>query len=173
MFMKRILMLFLATAALTACKTVQIENGEVPDEYLARAKKLEGVFAGSFEGRRGELTITFQGNRPVLSLKDTKGADLLLPQCESSINDLKWVYVTRKGAVDSAGFYFHPGRCFVEGREVVLSFGDNYNTIRVSLLERRVTERNCRWEVGDPRTGPREYCEYTQRDINLYGKFAR
>jgi hypothetical protein len=171
--MKRFILLLLATTALVACKTVSIENGEVPDEYLARAKKLEGVFTGSFEGRRGELSITFQGNRPVLTLKDIRGESLLLPQCQSNINDLKWVYVTRKGAVDSAGFYFDPGRCFVDGREVVLSFADNYNTIRVSLLERRVTERNCRWEVGDPRYGPREYCEYVQRDINLYGKFSR
>jgi len=171
--MKRFILLLLATTALAACKTVKIENGEVPDEYLSRAKKLEGVYSGSFEGRRGELRISFEGNKPVLSYKDARGESLVMPECRASINDLKWVYVTRKGAVDSAGFYFDPGVCMIDGREVILSFSDNYNTIRVSLLDHRVWDRRCRWEVTDPRRGPQEYCEVTQREIYLQGKFSR
>lgn len=171
--MKKVLLILASTLALTACKTVQIENGEVPDEYLARAKKLEGVYAGSFEGRPAELKITFEGNRPVLTYKDNRGESLLLPECHAAINNLKWVYVANKGVVDSVGFYFDPGLCAVDGREVVLSFTKDYNTIRLSLLQRRVYERNCRWEVSDPRTGPREICEINQRDINMNGKFSR
>ncbi|MEK2646968.1 hypothetical protein [Bdellovibrio sp. BCCA] len=171
--MKRFVLLLLATMALAACKTVKIENGEVPDEYLSRAKKLEGVYSGSFEGRRGQLTITFQGNKPVLLYKDARGDSLVMPECRSSMNDLKWVYVTRKGAVESAGFYFDPGVCMIDGREVVLSFADDYNTIRVSLLDRRVYDRRCRWEVTDPRRGPQEICEIVQRDMTLNGKFSR
>ncbi|KHD88677.1 MAG: hypothetical protein OM95_07690 [Bdellovibrio sp. ArHS] len=171
--MKKFVLLLVATMALTACKTVKIENGEVPDEYLARAKKVEGVYQGSFEGRRGELTIAFQGNRPVLSYKDARGDSFVMPQCQSSVNDLKWAYVTRKGAVESVGFYFDPGVCYMDGREVVLSFSDDYNTIRVSILDRRYFDRRCRWEVTDPRYGPREICEVTQRDVTLNGKFSR
>lgn len=171
--MKRFLLLMLATTALAACKTIQIENGEVPDQYLSRAKKLEGVYYGSFEGRRGSLTISFQGNKPVLSYKDSRGDSLVLPQCQSSINNLKWAYVTNKGAVSSVGFFFDPGVCHIQGREVVLNFSKDYSSIRVDLLEQRVLDRQCRWEVQDPRYGPREYCEYVQRDVNLQGQFSR
>ncbi|WP_374029316.1 hypothetical protein [Bdellovibrio bacteriovorus] len=171
--MKRFILLLLATTALAACKTVQIENGEVPDEYLARAKKLEGVYSGSFQGRRGQLTITFEGNKPILLYKDTRGESLLMPECRSSIDNLKWAYVTRKGVVESVGFYFDPGICNIDGREVMLSLSNNYNTIRLSLLERRYFDRRCRWEVRDPRHGPTEVCEVFQRDVTLEGKFSR
>lgn len=171
--MKRFLMLLVATMALTACKTVKIENGEVPDEYLARAKQLEGVYHGSFEGRSGQLTITFEGNKPLLLYKDSRGDSLLATQCRSSVNNLKWAYVTRKGAVESVGFYFDPGLCMIDGREVQLSFSKDYRSIRLSLLERRYMERRCRWEGGGPNFPPREVCDYVQNDINLYGKFSR
>ncbi|WP_415064269.1 hypothetical protein [Bdellovibrio sp.] len=171
--MKRFILMLLATTALVACKTIEIENGEVPDEYLARAKKLEGVYSGSFEGRRGEMTIAFEGNRPVLSFKDSRGDSFMPSSCKSSINDLKWVYVNRKEAVDSAAFYFDPGTCFIQGREVVLYFSKDYNTINVRILEYQKTERRCDWSVPDPVRGPIEHCEVNRVDVTLNGKFSR
>lgn len=171
--MKRFLVLLVATLALTACKTVDIENGEVPEEYLSRAKKVEGVYQGSFEGRTGELKIVFEGNRPILSYQDRNGEGLLPTGCRSAINNLKWAYVTRKGAVDSVGFYFDPGVCYIDGREVVLSFSKDYNSIRLSLFQRRQVERRCRWEPGGPGRPPYEVCEHYQNDITLQGRFSR
>ncbi len=46
--MKRFLLLLFAITALAACKTIQIEDGQVPDQYMSRAKKLEGGLSRIF-----------------------------------------------------------------------------------------------------------------------------
>lgn len=171
--MKRILLVAAAALALTACKT-DIKNGEVPNEHLSRAKQLEGVYSGSFQGRRGELKITFEGNRPVLSFTDTKGnPGLLGERCQESINDLKWVDVSRKGSINSAGFYYSGGFCVIAGDEVVLDFSNGNKTIKVSVLAQRVQERRCQWVGGGPNNPPREVCDITFRDTYYSGKFSR
>ena len=171
--MRNWLLLLGSTLALLGCKTVEIENGEVPAEYLSQAKQLEGVYQGSFVGVRGELRITFEGNKPILEMQKLDGSDLYKPACQSKINNLKWVSLDNDKKVDGASFYFDPGNCFIDGREIQLSFSDDYRKIHVSILERRITERQCRWEVADPRLGPREYCEYVQKDLTSRGSFKR
>lgn len=171
--MKRLLLSVVALLALASCKTVKFENGEVPSQYLSQAKKLEGVYQGSFQGLRGKLVISFEGNRPYVRMTDNAGRDLALPQCRANIHQLKWAYINNKKQVKSVGFYFHPGSCFVEGRELVLDFNKDYNVISASILDRRVVDRHCRWEVHDPRRGPQEICEYVYRDIYFTGKFSR
>lgn len=171
--MKKMVLVLTGILFLVSCKTVTIENGEVPSEYLAQAKKFEGVYVGSFEGVRGELKITFEGNKPVLSLKNAIGEDLYKPSCHAKINNLKWVAINNDKLVDAVAFYLDPGHCFIDGREVQLSFSNDYSTIHASIVERRYNERQCRWEVTDPRIGPREYCEYVQRDLVVRGKFKR
>lgn len=171
--MKRLLLSAVALLALASCKTVKFEDGEVPSQYLAQAKKLEGVYQGSFQGLRGKMIVSFEGNRPYVRMVDTAGGDLVLPHCRANIHQLKWAYINNKKQVKSVGFYFHPGSCFVEGRELVLDFNKDYNVITASVLDRRLVDRRCRWEVYDPRRGPQEVCEYVTRDIYLTGKFSR
>ena len=171
--MKKLTLILVGFFALVSCKTVSIENGEVPYEYLGQAKKFEGVYSGSFEGVRGDLKVSFEGNKPVLTMKNVNGEDLFKPSCHSKINNLKWVSIDNDKNVDAVAFYFDPGLCFIDGREVVLSFANDYQKIHVSVLEHRYTERRCRWEVSDPRVGPREVCEYVDRDVTSRGTFKR
>ncbi|MNJ99742.1 hypothetical protein D3C87_175230 [compost metagenome] len=170
-YMKRILLIAAAALALTACKT-EIKDGEVPSEHLSRAKQLEGVYNGSFQGRRGELTIAFEGNRPTLSFKDSKGVGFVADRCQAVVNDLKWVEVTRKGAIEGAGFFFDSGYCMMDGREVVLDFSSSQRKITVSIRESRTTRQRCRWEGGG-HMPPRQVCETIFEDRYLTGKFSR
>ncbi|RYZ84693.1 MAG: hypothetical protein EOP04_17525, partial [Proteobacteria bacterium] len=77
---------FVAIAAIVTiagCKTVKIENGEVPSQYLSEAKKLEGTYRGSFNGVRGDLVIRFEGNRPKVHFRGNNGDDILHNNCNS------------------------------------------------------------------------------------------
>lgn len=72
--------LFLCLSVLTlivGCKSVTIENGEVPDQYLPQAKAYEGVYSGAFNGIAGDLIISFQGNKPIVTYKNTLGSVFL------------------------------------------------------------------------------------------------
>lgn len=171
--MKNLVFLLLTTMVFAGCKTIEIKNGEVPHQYLHQAKKLEGVYHGSFEGRDGKIKIIFEGNKPVLLAQDSRGDDLILPKCRTSINHLKWVQVSHKKNVKSAAFYFDPGVCDIRGREVILSFGDNYNKIYLRVLEHSSYERECRWQMHYPISGPYWDCTVVQNDFYLNGKFWR
>lgn len=171
--MRGLLVLLVSASLLSSCKMVEIENGEVPPEYLSQAKKLEGVYRGAFDGNAGDLAIVFQGNRPVLSFRGHDGGGLLPDYCHSEINSLKWASVNRKGFLDSVGFHFDPGTCKIEGREVVLYFGADYNKIDVRLLQRRQLDRRCRYEPGGPGRPPYEVCENFQYEVTLKGRFSR
>lgn len=171
--MKNLIILLLISLVFVGCKTVNIKDGEVPHKYLHRAKQLEGVYHGSFEGRKGKIRIIFEGNRPVLLAQDSRGDDLLLPKCRTSINHLKWVEVSHKKNVKSAAFYFDPGLCDIGGREVILSFSDNYNRIHLRVLDRSVYEKQCRWEIHNPVYGPTWDCTMVRNNFYLNGRFSR
>ncbi|MGZ3769144.1 MAG: hypothetical protein ACXVCR_03800 [Bdellovibrio sp.] len=165
--MRNLLFLLLSTMVFAGCKTIEIKNGVVPDQYLHQAKKLEGVYLGSFEGRAGKIKIIFEGNRPVLLAQDFRGNDLILPRCQTSINHLKWVQVSHKKNVKSAAFYFDPGVCDIHGHEVILSFDDNYDRISLRILDHSVYDDQC-----FP-NGPYRDCSAIQHDFYLNGWFSR
>jgi hypothetical protein len=171
--MKTISLLFLTIIFLAGCKKIDITNGEVPNEYLDRAKKLEGVYRGSFEGRTGELKITFEGNQPQLFIQDFQGNNIVLPQCKSSINNLKWAEVTRKGEVEQVAFYFDPGHChLIQGRELYLVFNKSLNSIRVAVLDNKRYDTICQTNPGYP-GGPSHNCQEVIHEDFLKGSFYR
>lgn len=183
--------LLLACALLlSACKTIKVENGEVPDEYRAMAQAYMGTYTGSFDGERGALTIALSGRKVVLSYRDASGStDILDARCSSRFGDLETVNVSKdKSAssggktvykLDGASFAFDPNRCWgsVDGRQVALDFSKKNGRTRVdvSILYRQDFERRCRIDPGNPRAGvpPHEYCDNVPVTQYLTGRFQK
>jgi len=183
-FVKLSVLSLFACGMLSACESeVEITDGEIPSQYLNVAQKHTGTYAGKFNGVPGELTLSLQGRRAVLSYKNQFGSDLIDPSCQSMIGDLLKVGVEGQDSsnfeLKSARFAFSANRCFpsVEGKEVVLSFSEKggQRRIDVSLVRRSQWEQNCRWDGGDPARGvpPREYCERQLRTDYYSGRFAK
>lgn len=171
--MKRVLVLFLAVFALSAFKSIDIKDGQVPDQYLASAKKLEGVYAGTFERWSGELTIVLEGNKPVLQYKDSRGASLLPASCAATIGNMQWAQASNDGQIVAAGFKFNPANCSndVRGREIALSI-NNSKSIKLSIFEGYTWERQCRPDAPPP-WGPGTVCETIRKETFLNGRFSR
>lgn len=181
-------LLLAAALCLSACKTIKVENGEVPDEYRAMAQAYMGTYEGSMNGAQGALTLALNGRKVVLSYRDASGStDILDPRCSSRIGLLESVEVSKEKALDgsvsyklnSASFAFDPNRCWgwVDGRDVVLDFTKKKNHVRIdtSILIRQETQRNCRIDPGNPRAGipPREICDNVPIMSYSTGRFQK
>lgn len=175
----RLLVLALLATATVGCKSVEIQNGEVPAEYLYLAKKFEGQYEGKFNGIAGQLLVRLEGNKPVVEFSNSTGSDILNSGCESSIGNLKTVHLkgTKENPqIDSAVFVFNPGKCAlqVQGREITFDFENDYTKIESVILKERRMERQCTRDSGaPPHVPPREVCRYEERPILLWGKFYR
>jgi hypothetical protein len=127
----QVLVMTVAVSLFASCKSVVVDpSGGIPDEDIPYAK----VAIGSYQGplrifgtpviviRDLVLSITLQGNRPILSASP----DLLGPGCQSSIGQLQTLEVG--GAWDAiASFEFDPGLCAqrAQGRRVVFYINRN------------------------------------------------
>lgn len=162
--------------ALTACKSVKIENGQIPNEYLSEAKKFEGVYKGKFNGVPGELKVSFEGNKPILSFRDANGnLDFIAVHCKSQIGLLKAAYLGGRNdrELTGASFGFSPGACRnIIGNSIELSF-DRANKINASIEADRRPERRCTIEGGGPNNPPRERCTTEWVSVYYRGSFAR
>lgn len=173
--MKQVFLFFTIALGLTACKTVSIKNGEVPSEYLSRAKQVEGIYHGHFDGRPGTLKINFEGSRPTLSFQDSQnGESFVSSQCGAQVGHLNWAEVSQKGLIKNVGFKFTPGICRILGRDVVLSFSKDINNVQVSILQKKgYREGVCHYQTREPRVGIQKICEKIEYDIFLKGRFSR
>jgi hypothetical protein len=184
--------LMLACALLlSACKTIKVDKGEVPDEYRAMAQAYMGTYAGSFNGGSGTLTLALVGRKVVLSYKDASGtsSDILDARCDSRFGNLETVTVSKDKAastggktaykLDSATIAFDPNRCWgsVDGREIALDFSkkNGHTRLDASMIYRQEYERQCRIDPGNPRAGvpPHEYCDEVPVTRYLTGRFQR
>lgn len=180
----KLLKIFLAGLSLLAvagCKTVTIKDGRVPDAYLAKAKALEGVYSGRFNGIPGELVISFEGNKPVISHRNANGSDILNNDCGSSFGNLEKVYLTGKKdnvQVSGVDFDFNPGRCglFVQGRDMSINFKQKNGTTKLELtiLKEIRQHQVCTWYPGNPpQQPPYQQCNWQSEPVYLYGTFSR
>ncbi|UYL10129.1 hypothetical protein B9G69_005995 [Bdellovibrio sp. SKB1291214] len=174
---------FVAALALTAvagCKTVEIKDGRIPNAYLSKAKKYEGIYSGQFNGVYGELILSFEGNKPVLRYRNEMGTDILNNNCQSSFGNLRTVYITGKKSnpqVDAVEFDFDRGRCalMVQGRKMYVDFKEKNGEVKlkVQVLREMRQRRECQWYPGDHHRPPIEQCTWVQDAIYLYGTFTR
>jgi hypothetical protein len=167
------------SAFLMSCKTVKIEDGKIPSEYMSEAKKLEGVYAGRFDGIKGEVTLRMNGNRAELSFQGEKGSDILAG-CGSTIGDLVEISISGNSAKDyrlsQAVFSFSPGSCrrYV-GRNLYLDFSRDQATFRLGYITRYESRWECRYEGGGgyPPNPPREICTFNEYPVFMGGYFKK
>ncbi|MEM7645484.1 MAG: hypothetical protein AAF203_01130 [Pseudomonadota bacterium] len=133
-----ILLTILIAVGLLGCKEVKVENGEVPEKYLDQVDPYLGVYSGQFNGLKGDLEISMDGQKALLKFTDFNGkSDILGQNCQSEIGLLK-AFQAKKIDDDQyelrgARFEFFSNYCFLEGREIRLSFkGDR---LRAEILE--------------------------------------
>ncbi|WP_413583389.1 hypothetical protein [Bdellovibrio sp. HCB288] len=176
----KVLVASLVLFAAVGCKTVEIKDGRVPNAYLSKAKKYEGIYSGRFNGVAGELILNFEGNKPVMSFRNEMGTDILNNNCQSYFGNLKTVHITGKKSnpkVDAIEFEFNSGRCslMVQGRRMYIDFKEKNGatTLKVSVLREMRQRRDCRWYPGDNHRPPYEHCTWVQDPVYLYGTFAR
>lgn len=169
-----LLTLLSLSLVLPSCKSGEIVNGEVPNQYLPEAKKLEGVYHGKFNGVSGALTISFEGNRPVVTYKNKKGTDLLNNNCNSQIGLLREVEVQNQNGnmqITSAVFDFNPGSCSKEiaGRHLRIAIKESNDNpaLTLGVVETATGRPYCGIR------GPDSVCEIHYDYTYLYGNFAR
>lgn len=112
---------------LAACKDVKTPDGKIPADYVDEAQAYMGTYDGKFDGRRGTITLSLNGDRPVVQFNSDSGSnDIAGNNCNSEVGQLESVDIDKKKdqyELDSATFSFHPGNCFeIQGRELTLSF---------------------------------------------------
>jgi hypothetical protein len=169
----KMLGLFFAVVGLAGCKEVTIKDGRVPQEYLKQAKQLEGKYYGTFDGKKAQIEIYFEGDRPILSYKDSRSDDPLDASCDSKIDLLKKVILYKKSGnyvVDQAFFGFHPGSCrLVRGRNIELDFSGK-DKLTMSIYEYSDYVQRC-----DPGPPPNygNNCRTEEVPHYISGRFAR
>ncbi|MGZ3742691.1 MAG: hypothetical protein ACXVB1_17565 [Pseudobdellovibrionaceae bacterium] len=171
----RTLGLCLVLIGLIGCKEVVTQDGHVPEKYLPVAKQLAGKFYGNFDGKRAEMEIYFEGDRPLIRYSDARGNDPLDVSCNSEIGYLQSVTFCKKDGryvLDKATFGFHPGNCRqVEGRNLFLDFSGK-DRFTASIVDHKEYTPWCYssglyYPYGDPGCTPQEYLHY------IYGRFYR
>lgn len=157
------------------CKVTKFEQGRVPQEYHQYVDHFVGEWQGQFEGVNGKLIVSRQDDVVSVQFQGNNGEDIIPNNCESSLGVIKYVKVKKKGSdysLDYAGFEFHPGRCRIEGRTLVLDFDkNNQEKLTARILERSWQERVCR-PIPDY-NGTRWDCEYVNHEFNLQGRFEK
>jgi hypothetical protein len=152
--MKRALVVLAGLLVAIGCKeTIDVKNGEVPNEYRDQAIPYMGTYKGKIEGEASEISLSLNGNKVVLS-----GSQPVNSRCQTSYGDLKSIVVEKDGnnkiTVHGANFAFNPGNCAhaILGREVNLSFKGN--KIYYSLLFETRREWRCGLDVLNPTQVP-------------------
>jgi hypothetical protein len=182
-FMKltRTLIASFTLLAFAGCKTVKIKNGEVPNQYLSQAKKLVGTYKGDFEGVPGNLIVSVNGNKPVLTYTNKRGEDILNNNCHSEFGNLLEVTIKNENknpTVSSTLFDFDAGGCslMVRGRDASVDFKqtDKGMRINISILKDVYQHQVCSWVPGNPpHIPPSQSCHWEQNAVYLYGTFYR
>ncbi|OQW49276.1 MAG: hypothetical protein A4S09_12230 [Proteobacteria bacterium SG_bin7] len=156
-----------ATLAVTGCKEIQIKDGRIPSEYLAVAAQYMGNYKGQFNGVPSEISLWLEGDVVKAKYTDAHGNDILDPQCESQIGNLKSITVSgeqKSPQLDVANFAFDPGKCSgsVLGRMLVLMFEKKASSLKMAPAILKRWDR-CPWP------------ECTNPDIDVYlrGEFHK
>lgn len=127
------------------CERISTQDGTVPAEYMSIAQKYVGEYRGQFEGEDGSLTLTLDGNKPILSFRSVNGeTDILGANCHSTIGNLVAINPEKHNnviRVDSAEFAITSGStdCPLLGKNLLLDFkhdGDLPVKIDINVLSR-------------------------------------
>lgn len=170
----KIALLLVLTFGLFGCKTVKFKNGEVPNEYLTQAKKLEGQYKGFFNILPGTLNVTFVGNKPVLSWQGDSNQDFTDNGCETEFGNLLEAEL-KSGVIKSITFAMRPHDCPIQGRELylkVIKQDSDHVTFEASVLSHQEPRRRCEMIVL-PGGGARQECTTDWIPVYIKGRFSK
>lgn len=165
--------------AFTACNEIEVQDGKVPSQYVQYVSPYLGTYSGMMEGKLTQITLSMNGDKPVMSVSNAYGDDILVSNCESKIGDLTTVKANevskKKYELDYVAFAFNPVNCLmVEGRSVILRFKKT-NEFSISILNRDERVTRCLPPTpnlpGTPPTDPS--CDQFGEVTYFRGSFKR
>jgi hypothetical protein len=178
-----VLILSAASVVLSACDEISVKNGEVPDQYIEAVGEYMGLYHGFMDGVPALLEVRYVGNKPEVSYRDFRGADILHPKCGSLIGKLETLKIGKKdqgSRVHQATFTFDAARCSktVKGRKLKLEFSKSSGRthLDVSVLKHEKWEQRCDSEVsGGSGTESASSFECRQEKVSEFikGRFRR
>jgi hypothetical protein len=131
--MKTLLVLLTATLLVGCNEKIDIEDGEIPAEYLESAGPYLGTYQGVYQQESASMVISLEGRMPKVEFENS--TSLLPNECPYQIGSLKYVTLRKKGSLKSAVFeLIHD--CRVKGRELELNFSKNTKRVKVYILEK-------------------------------------
>ena len=167
--------------ALTACKQVDVPNGEVPAQYLELAKTYMGSYSGNFEGNPGTITLSLVGNKVMTSFKGQVNDILGDIRCNSQIGDVATIQIDNKEKyLQYASIHFSPNACgAVQGRSLALHFSKDAKSFGAQILREVVPVYICTsypYPIPGrayPTPFPQQQCRIDYQYDYLTGQFAR
>lgn len=130
--MKYTFLFLLAALTLTGCEE-EIQNGIIPEKYIAAAKKYEGVFHGSFADHELQLKVEIKENGYVLaSAIDSQNQTDLIQGCNSKIGQLQSVKIDESSSAIDYIYFQLDNDCNITGKKVYFYFlNENQLKLRV------------------------------------------
>jgi len=177
--------LLVSTAvALTGCRELKVENGELPAEYVEAASRYMGEYSGSFDGKRGQIRLQLEGRKVIFEFRDSRGGRDLLPGCDAIVGQLESAAVQEKSdgqfELMRVSFALDPGSCWssIRGRELELRFHESRSGkigFDLYLFHFTIWQTRCVWFPGDParKIPPHQQCYRESLDHFLKGRFSR
>ncbi len=160
--------------AVTSCKQVTIVNGELPAEYIELAKIYMTSYHGSFNSNAGDLHLSLNGKKIVVSftgdVNDITGDEY----CDSKMGDLKMLQVNDQGTmIEAASFAFDPGRCSeISGRSFDLTFSQDPKKLQAqAVILKEIRPIQVCVVTGPP--NPVQICHIDYQNYYMGGVFSK
>ncbi len=114
----------------TACNEIEVDDGEIPQQYRQAVQPYMGTYSGKIKGVNTQITISMHGNKPILTVSNNTNNDITGSNCWSKVGDLISFQATEHNktaqhnnktySLEYANFDFDRGMCFVSAGEVTL-----------------------------------------------------
>lgn len=134
----------LAIVAMGACE-YETPNGQIPSDYVQYAQAVIGDYVGKLDGgTSGTLKIRMNGDKP----KVTFSGRLL--SCSGTIGELRSIDVSNDRLYWAK---LQLSASCVEGRDIKLTFSEDYKTVSATVLESSREVERCPsvWQIQDCR----------------------
>jgi hypothetical protein len=169
--------LLTSSLTLSACnQTIEIRNGEIPNEFLPHIQRILGNYHGQMSLRDMDLRVALDGN----VLKLLPSDDLVGPRCQSVVGDLLRVSYKqdtdkkdKEIRIQDAVFAIDPNLCSdrVEGRELHFTLISSFPILwKVQMVDRYDEYRDC--QRNRPLYSEEPGCPWTGVVMYKTGKFV-
>lgn len=169
-----------ACLSLTACKTIETPNGELPDEAMAYA----GQVVGTYQNRAdlSEITVSLSGKRLIATHSSKNNLDVLESKCDTDIGLLREIRVGNDGKKIRGTFDFNRNYCTptLVGTTIELQVSEAQHSqtgkvekiLTVTYLLDAKQEQQCSFEYP-PGMPPKQVCTIQTTPVYFQKNFVR